>query len=190
MAKTECLTDARDQKNEASAEYSLAVRWPPAESIVPLRSCLNACKAVAATDLNGDGIDEFILGASSTLFQVYELADREALGQPATVARPGAPPHWAADRPADLRLFSSQFHYDAFGCDFIKDRVIVLNVAFKPDQGVWGEWKIHETLLQFETTQTPPFGQFTVISERDYSEPYEENVGAAERFDAGDPCWD
>ena len=62
--------------------------------------CQKVCVAVAAADLNGDGIDEFILqvdaGASTDFFHIYELPASEAFGRPSVVAPPGSQ-RWPPD---------------------------------------------------------------------------------------------
>jgi TolB protein len=185
VAKTACLADTGEQQSE----YSLQVRWPPSEGIAPLPSCLKACKAVAAADLNGDGIDEFILQvdarASTDFFQVYELPASETFGRPAIVAPPGSR-RWPPGEPAEFSLFGSVLHFSAIGCDLIKHEVIEQDVGVNEAQT---EYLIHESRLRFEPVDSPPFGRFTVISERDYTEPYEGSIGPGDQFEPGDPCW-
>jgi WD40-like Beta Propeller Repeat len=192
VAKTECLTEPTDYYN---TEYALHVQWfapeggHPAEGIVPLPDCRKVCRALAAADLNGDGVDEFILqvdaGASTDFIQVYELPASEAFGRPAIVAPPGSP-RWPPNEPAEFALYGSVTHYDAFGCDLINNQVIVQSAALDSDHM---RWSVHESILRFDPTQEVPFGQFTVVSERDFTEPAEENVGPGDQFEPGDPCW-
>ncbi len=187
VAKTECLP--REAAGD-TAEYSLHVQWPPSEGVAPLPDCRKVCRALAGADLNGDGIDEFILqvdaGASTDFIQVYELPASEAFGRPAIVAPPGSPPRWPPGEPAEFSLYGSVTHYHAVGCDLINNQVIVQSAALDSDQM---RWSVHESILRFDPTDGEPFGQFTVVSERDYTEPAEENVGPGDQFEPGDPCW-
>jgi hypothetical protein len=50
-------------------------------------------------------------------------------------------------------------------------------------------YNVHEILLRFDPIQTPPFGRFTVVSERDFSETHEEGILPGDQFEPGDPCW-
>jgi Tol biopolymer transport system component len=193
VAKTECLTEPTDHYN---TEYALHVQWfapeggHPAEGIAPLPDCRKVCRAQAAADLNGDGIDEFILqvdaGASTDFIQIYELPASETFGRPSIVAPPGSPPRWPPGEPAEFALYGSVTHYDALGCDLINNQVIVQSAALDSDQR---RWSVHESILRFDPTDGEPFGQFTVVSERDYTEPAEENIGPGDQFEPGDPCW-
>jgi Tol biopolymer transport system component len=189
VAKTDCLIDPGDQGDRFSTEYSLQVQWPPSEGIAPLPECRKKCRAAAAADLNGDGIDEFILqvdaGASTDFFQVYELPASEAFGRPATVAPPGSR-RWPSGRPAEFSLFGSVLHFSALGCDLIRHEVIVKDVGVNEAQT---EYLIHESILRFEPVDSPPFGRFTMVSERDSTEPYDPSVHPGDQFEPGDPCW-
>lgn len=188
VARTQCLLNPDDLGSRA-AEYALRVQWPPSEGIAPLPSCLKACRAVAAADLNGDGIDEFILmvdkGASTDFFQVYELPAVEAFGRPAIVTPPGSR-RWPPGDPAEFSLFGSVLHFSTLGCDLIKHQMIVQGVGVNEAQT---QYLVHETVLRFEPVDQPPFGQFTVLSERDYTEPYDSSIGPGDQFEPGDPCW-
>ncbi|HEV8420842.1 MAG TPA: hypothetical protein VGR13_05760, partial [Actinomycetota bacterium] len=189
VAKTGCLVDSRNQGDRFSSDYSLHVQWASSEGIAPLPECRKVCQVLAAADLNGDGIDEFILkvdaGASTDFFQVYELPASEAFGRPATVTPPGSQ-RWPAGEPAEFFLFGSVLHFSAVGCDLIKHQVIEQDVGVNEAQT---EYLVHESRLRFEPVDSPPFGRFTVISERDYTEPYEESIGPGDQFEPGDPCW-
>lgn len=188
VARTQCLTNPDELGNRAT-EFALRVQWPPSEGIAPLPECRKACRATAATDLNGDGIDEFILmvdkGASTDFFQVYELPASEAFGRPATVSPPGSQ-RWPAGKPAEFSLFGSVLHFSTLGCDLIKQQIIVQDVGVNEAQT---QYLAHESLLRFEPVDAPPFGRFAIVSERDYSEPYDEGVHPGDQFEPGDPCW-
>jgi hypothetical protein len=144
---------------------------------------------VAAADLNGDGIDEFILkideSASTNHYLVYELPASEAFGRPVDVAPPGAP-GFPGGEPAELLLGGSESHYTALGCDLIEHQVIVEVAELNAERT---EWSVHQTLLRFEPSDAPPFGKITVVSEDDRTESAEEGVRPGDQFEPGDPCW-
>jgi len=189
VAKTDCLIDPGDQGDRFSTEYSLQVRWPPSEGIAPLPDCKTACRAIAATDLNRDGIDEFILqvdeGRTTNVFQIYELPATEAFGRPSDVAPPGSP-EFPAGEAARFSLGGSDEHYVALGCDLIEHQVIVQIAELNAERT---RFNVHEILLRFDPMEAPPFGRFTVVSERDFTESHEEGVGPGDQFEPGDPCW-
>jgi hypothetical protein len=195
VAKTECLLSATDRTDPYTTPYAIDVQWQaagevhPAEGIAPLPECQKACRATAATDLNGDGVDEFILkvdeGASNDFFEVYELPASEAFGQPATVAPPGSQ-RWPSGQAAEFSLFGSVMVFSALGCDLAKHEVIQLDVGVNDAQT---KYLVHKSVLRFEPTSSPPLGRFTIVSERDYTEPYDSAVHSGDQFEPGDPCW-
>jgi len=194
VAKTECFPSQPGGGSSASP-YSLRVQWPPSEGIVPLPDCEpiegvpGVCRAVAAADLNGDGIDEFILkvseGASTETIQIYELPATEAFGRPTIVTPPGGT-EFPPGETARFILFGSVTHYGAIGCDLVNHQIIFQSAGVNENQT---KYLVHETLLRFDPTEAPPFGELSVISERDYTEPYESGVGPGDQFEPGDPCW-
>jgi Tol biopolymer transport system component len=189
VARTQCLINP-DELGSRATEFALRVQWPPSEGIAPLPDCRKVCRALAAADLNGDGIDEFILkideAGSTGFIQVYELPASEAFGRPAIVVPPGSPPEFPPGESAEFELFGSVTRYTALGCDLINKQVIVQRVALNSDQS---EWSVHETLLRFDPIENEPFGQFTVVDTRDFTESAEEGVGPGDQFEPGDPCW-
>lgn len=188
VAKTECFPSEPRGAGQKTP-YSLQVRWPPSEGIAPLPGCEDVCQAVAAADLNGDKIDEFVLkvatGASTEVFQVYELPASEAFGDPSDVAEPGSQ-GFPGGKPARFSLGGSVEHYVALGCDLIQHQVIVQIAELNAERT---RYDVHETLLGFAPIEAPPFGRFTVLSERDFTEPYEAGVSPGDQFEPGDPCW-
>jgi Tol biopolymer transport system component len=195
IAKTECLMGEAERTAPYTTVYALHMQWfapesgHPAEGIAPLPDCKDACQALAATDLNLDGIDELILKVderqSTQYFQVYELPASEAFGGPAEVAEPGVP-GFPGGEPAMFVLGGSVKHYTALGCDLMEHQVIVQIAELNAEQT---RYNVHETLLRFDPIEAPPFGGFTVVSERDFTEQYEAGVGPGDQFEPGDPCW-
>ncbi len=187
VALTKCLLEPSDQRGRFETEYSLDVRWPPSDGIVPLPDCGNVCTALAATDLNLDGIDEFVLkvdeGSSYTI-QVYELPASEAFEDPAGTAPPGGP-GFPPDQAAQFGVGGSVTAFAALGCP--GNNEIIVEIA-KLDSN-HSEYAVHETVLRFDPIDAPPFGQFTVVSTRDYKEPFDNEVGPGDRFEPGGPCW-
>lgn len=188
VARTQCLMNP-DELGSRATDFALRVQWPPSEGIAPLPDCRKACQAVAAADLNGDSIDEFILmvdkGASTDNFQVYELPASEAFGRAVAVAPPGGR-DFPRGETAEFSLFGSVTHFTAIGCDLINHQVIVQSAVQKSDPS---QYTVHETLLRFETTDSPPFGEFHVVAERDFTERLDEGVSPGDQFEPGDPCW-
>lgn len=195
VAKTECLMEPADRTDPYTTEYALDLQWHsgqevhPAEGIAPLPDCEKVCQAIAAADLNGDGIDEFILkvdeGASTELIQVYELPASEAFGRPAGVIPPGGE-DFPPGETAHFLLFGSVTHYGAMGCDLVKHHVIVRMAVELSDLG---KYSVHETILLLQPTETPPFAEFKVVSERDYTERFDQGFGPGDQFEPGDACW-
>jgi len=187
VAKTECFP--REPGAGKKTSYSLQVGWPPTEGLVPLPDCANACQALAATDLNLDGIDEFILkvdqGSSSFIIEVYELPATEAFGDPARTAPPGAP-GFPPDQAAQFSVGGSVSAFAALGCMPGNNEIIVEIAKLDSKQT---EYTVHETVLRFDPIDNPPFGQFTVTSTEDRTEPYDNEVGPGDRFEPGGPCW-
>jgi hypothetical protein len=189
VAKTDCLIDPGDQGDRFGTEYALRVQWPPSEGVAPLPDCKTTCRAVGVADLNKDGIDELILqierDRATNVFQVYELAASEAFGRPSDVAPPGTP-EFPAGKPARFLLGGSVQHYVALGCDLIEHQVIVQIAELNAERT---RYNVHEILLRFDSIDAPPFGRFTVVSERDFTEGYEEGISPGDQFEPGDPCW-
>jgi TolB protein len=184
VAKTECLPGDRSD----ATEYSLHVQWPPSEGVAPLPDCKNVCRAIAVTDLNGDGIDEFILQIDegpTNRYLVYELPASEAFGRPSDISPPGNP-EFPAGEPARFSLGGSVERYVPLGCDLIEHQVIVQIAELNAERT---RFNVHEILLRFDPIEAPPFGRFTVISERDFTETHEEGIHPADQFEPGDPCW-
>lgn len=196
VAKTECLMEPADRTDPYTTEYALDVQWHagqevhPAEGIAPLPDCETVCQALAATDLNLDGTDEFILkvgeGASTYFIQVYELPASEAFGDPARTAPPGDPPGFPPGETARFAVGGSVTHYAALGCWQGNNKIIAEIAELNPQQT---EYSVHETVLRFDPIDRPPFGQFTVVSRRDYKERFDTEVGPGDRFEPGGPCW-
>jgi len=187
VALTKCLLEPGDQRGRFETEYSLDVRWPPFEGIVPLPDCENVCQALAATDLNLDGIDEFVLKVnegSSYIIEVFELPASEAFGDPASITPPGGP-GFPPDQAAQFGVGGSVTAFAALGCPG-NNQIIVEIAKLDSKQS---EYAVHETVLRFDPIDAPPFGQFTVVSTRDYTESYDQEVGPGDRFEPGGPCW-
>jgi hypothetical protein len=186
---TKCLVQPGDQRGRADTKYSLEVRWPPSEGVAPLPDCDNVCKALAATDLNLDGTDEFVLkiqeGASSYIVQVYELPASEAFGDPAEIAPPGGPA-FPPDQAAQFQVGGSVVGYWALGCSPGNNQIIA-EVAKLNSQHT--EYAVHKTVLRFDPIGAPPFAQFTVVSQSDFTEPFDPQVGPGDQFEPGGPCW-
>jgi Tol biopolymer transport system component len=201
VAKTDCLYPLpqrkRDGDSRFTTEYALRVQWPPpggeghpSEGMVPMPDCQVVCRAVAATDLNLDGIDELVVkideGASPYSVQFYELPEDEAFGDPANIAPPGASPDFPSEKTARFAVGGSVTHYVALGCEPSNQQVIVEIADLNPEQT---EYSIHKVVLRFDPLDAPPFGQFTVTSTSDSNEPFDPNVGPGDRFEPGAPCW-
>jgi Tol biopolymer transport system component len=190
VARTDCLIDPGDKGDRFSTEYSLQVRWPPSEGIAPLPDCDNVCKAVAASDLNLDGTDEFVLktqeGASSYVVQIYELPASDAFGDPARTASPGDPPGFPAGETARFIVGGSVSHYAALGC-WPGNNEIHAEIAVLNEQQT--EYSVHKTVLRFDPIDAQPFGQFTIVSTTDFNERFDTEVGPGDRFEPGGPCW-
>jgi Tol biopolymer transport system component len=195
VAKTECLLSPADRTDPYTTTYGLEVQWyspdagaHPAEGIAPLPDCTKTCQALAVTDLNNDGIDEFVLKVfqgSSYIVQVYELPATEAFGDPATVAPPGGPA-FPSNQAAQFQVGGSDMGFSALGCSPGESKII--SEIAKLDR-TRNEYDVHETILRFDPIQDPPFGQFRVVSTKDYTEAYDPQVGPGDKFEPGAPCW-
>jgi TolB protein len=193
VARTECLLPPADRTGRYTTPYAIDVQWHaagevPAEGIAPLPDCANACQALAATDLNLDGKDEFILKVfqgSSYIVQVYELPASKAFGDPIEVAPPGSPA-FPANQAAQLQVGGSDAGYSALGCSPGEGKTISEIAKLDPKRN---EYDVHETVLRFDLTDAPPFARFRVVSTRDYTEPFDPEVGPGDKFEPGAPCW-
>jgi Tol biopolymer transport system component len=178
--------------------FSLDVVWGPGPfpaGSVALPDCQDACEALAATDLDGDGSDEFVLqiqqGASTQFTEVFELPSSEAFGlKAATVADPGAP-GYPAGEPAVFAMSGSVTHMDFLTCVGGSHEVIATSATLNDSQT---EWAIHETVFVLdpayhsEQGKADGYGEFTVVSTADSTLTFDP-TGENQPEPRGDPCW-
>jgi hypothetical protein len=180
--------------------FNLDMVWGPGPfpaGSVALPDCQDVCEALAATDLDGDGADEFVLkihqGASTQFVEVYELPSSEAFGQQAAiVADPGAP-GFPAGEAAVFALGGSVTHMDFLTCLEESHEVVSTSATLDDSQT---EWAIHETAFTLDPAYHGPeqeirdgFGEFTVVSTGDSMLAFDP-TGELQPQPRGSACWD
>jgi Tol biopolymer transport system component len=184
----ECLVSG----SPTEYDYVLEVEWGgEAGGVVGLLDCKTACRALAATDLNGDGVDEFVLlvdeRASTRFVEVYELPASEAFGHhAATVLEPGAP-GYPPGEPARFPLGGSVTHVDSLTCQASADgtwSVVATSAVLAEDES---KLELHETVFVFDPKRIAPYGGFTVVSVRDYE--VATDLHGRPPIPPGEPCW-
>jgi TolB protein len=179
--------------------FSLLGVWGPGPfpaGSVALPDCQDVCEALAATDLDGDGADEFVLqtqqGASTHFVEVYELPADEAFGhQAAIVADPGAPGYPAGEA-AVFAIGGSVTHMDFLTCVGESHEVVATSAKLNDSQT---EWAVHETAFILDPAyhagkgRSDGYGEFTVVSTADSTLAFDP-TGQNQPEPRGDPCWE
>lgn len=171
-------------------EFAMRVTWGGGSSgVAGMADCTRTCTALGAGDLDGDGAFELFAAvdewASTLTLQVFELPQSEAFGDPSTVAAPGAP-GFPANEPARIPYGGSATLYAALGCEPASHEAIVETAELNEEQT---EYSVNRTVLRFDQTPTPPFGELTVVSTSEHTEPFDPDVGPGDLFEPGAPCW-
>jgi Tol biopolymer transport system component len=180
--------------------FSLDMVWGPGPfpaGSVALPDCQDVCEALAATDLDGDGADEFVLqtqqGASTQFVEVYELPSSEAFGQEAAiVADPGAPSYPAGEA-AVFPIGGSVTHMDFLTCVEGSHEVVATSAKLNDNQT---EWSIHETAFTLDPAyqssgngSSDGYGEFTVVSTADSVLAFDP-TGENQPQPRGSACWE
>jgi Tol biopolymer transport system component len=183
VGEAPCLPPARPTA-EGTALYSLRVTYgdgipyPNGTATYPITDCESVCRALAATDLNGDGMDELFVvvdeGASTGFLSVFELQNGEtAGGQATTVGLPDAP-GFPADEPAVFEFGGSVTHQGFVTCRTTAGVEQVISTIAQVDR-TQTTWEAHETVFTFGIYQNEgvPFPKFNVVSTDDYTQPFD-----------------
>jgi len=177
--------------------FSLTVAWGSgAQGSWDLPECVRACEAYAGDDIDGNGTDEFALivdeGASTKFLEFLELVPSEAGPILFEVVPPGTEAH-PSDQPLEAGIFGSVTHQDFVTCQTAGDaspQLITTAAQVSQDQTTWN---LAETVFGFDGSakindhSARTALAFTVVSTRDYTEPFDPNGNPPTV--SGDPCF-
>jgi hypothetical protein len=168
---------------------------PSAGGAWSLSECADVCRAVAAADLNGDGVDELVLevdeGASTELLEVLALPFVETGPEVVVVEPPGAK-GFPKNEPARFPFGGSVTEQGFMTCDMIDGTATVISTSATLNEAQT-EYAIIETDLSVTTdggSRTGyPIAQSFVVQSVDHSNvPFDPN--GTEIPVRGTPCWD
>jgi Tol biopolymer transport system component len=187
-------------------DWGIELEWSPkrgggtlAAGAWPIRECVEWCQALAAPDLDGDGLDELAIQTeafSIHIFHVYTALPFATGPVPLRVAPPGDPE--GGFEPGAVPTFSAGG--DAFWtynvrCDRrAEGRVIVVTAAESlPHDSPDAVWHVRETVLRLagadpSNVPEPISGEFEVVSVRTYTVPTEDPQQRSLFFDDTDLC--
>jgi hypothetical protein len=187
VARTDCPAGSPGPEQPP---YSLTVEWGNgASGVVGLPDCgtTNGCEALGTADLDGNGTRELAIvvdrNAYTVFLEFFELSATEVFGSPVIIAPPGTE-DYPGGKTAVLPLVGSGSTLHFLSCTIGNDghhAVVATAAVLSEDQSTWS---LSETVFAFEPVKDIPFGQFNVVSSRDYSEPAREGMDPVQ-----DPCF-